>query len=388
MKSIAHALVLSASAIRGIPQRLGTSLVTVISITTVMGVLVAMLALGGGVEYLSQNGVRADRATIVSRGAQSALVSSLPRPTLASLLDKPGIKRDADGKPLATGVILMIIDGVSTRNQRSGVGLWAAGPQWNKIFPEVGVVKGRPFEPGLHEIIVSERVSGRLKHMDVGDTVQVRGSAWKIVGLYRSTSSFFDNGVIGDADTVLAAFPQSMYSTVNVVLDSPTAFATLKKAVAADPTIAADVKTEADANDAVTRGLRNILDFISYFVGSLMGLGAVCGALGSLYAAVDSRTREIATLRAIGFTSGPVVVSVLAEGMFLAVPAALLGAGIAWYLFNGHEVIASGVTFPMTVTAHLVWVSLGSALGIALIGGILPAMRAARMSVADAMRAT
>jgi putative ABC transport system permease protein len=249
-------------------------------------------------------------------------------------------------------------------------------------------VQGRLFEPGLHELIVSERVRDRLKGMDVGDTLPVRGNPWKIVGIFHSTSSFFDNGVITDVETVLAAFPQSTYTSVNVVLDSAAGFDTLKKAVAADPTLSADVKTEADANDAVTKGLRNVLDFVSYFIGSLMGLGAVCGALSSLYATVEMRTKEIATLRAIGFRSGPVVVSVLAEGMILAIPAALLGAAIAWYLFNGHVVIASGVTFPMAVTPHLVWVSLFWALAIALIGGILPSIRAAHMSVVNAMRAT
>jgi putative ABC transport system permease protein len=388
MRFISHALALSAAAIRGIPERLGTSLVTIISITTVMGVLVTMLALGEGIEFLSQNGVRTDRATVLASGAQSAMVSSLPRTAFASIADKPGIKRDAEGKPLATGVVLMVIDAVTTRNQRSGIGLWAAGAPWQKIFPELRVVEGRLFEPGLHELIVSERVRDRLKGMNVGDSVPVRGNPWKIVGVYHSTSSFFDNAVIADVETVLAAFPQSTYTSVTVVLDSASGFATLKKAVAADPTLSADVKTEAEANEAVTKGLRNVLDFVSYFIGSLMGLGAVCGALSSLYAAVEMRTGEIATLRALGFTSSPVVVSVLAEGMVLAVPAALLGAAIAWYLFNGHVVIANGVTFPMAVTPHLVWVSLAWALSIALIGGILPSIRAARMSVANAMRAT
>ena len=388
MRFISHALALSATAIRGIPERLGTSLVTIISITTVMGVLVTMLALGAGLDYLSQNGVRKDRATVISSGAQSPMVSSLPRTALASIADKPGIKRDADGKPLAVGAVLMVIDAVTTRNQRSGVGLWAASSQWQKVYPEVRVAEGRLFQPGLHELIVSERVRDRLKGMTVGDSVPFRGNRWKIVGVYHSTSSFFDNAVIADAETVLGAFPQATYTGVNVVLDSAKGFDTLKKAVAADPTLSVDVKTEAEANDTITKGLRNVLNFVSYFIGSLMGLGAVCGALSSLYAAVEMRTGEIATLRAIGFTSSPVVVSVLVEGMVLAVPAALLGAGVAWYLFNGHVVMASGVSFPMTVTPHLVWVSLAWALSIALIGGILPSIRAARMSVANAMRAT
>jgi putative ABC transport system permease protein len=133
--------------------------------------------------------------------------------------------------------------------------------------------------------------------------------------------------------------------------------------------------------------LKGLLDFISYFVGGIMAIGAICGALASLYAAVDARRREIATLRAIGFGSGPVVFSVLAESLTLALPSALLGAGIAWFLFNGHQVAAVGLTFPLTITFHSLQISIFWSLAIALVGGFLPAIRAARMPVATALRA-
>jgi putative ABC transport system permease protein len=386
MGAIRHAFLLTTAAILSIPQRLGASLVTVISITTVMGVLVSMLALGQGIEYLAQSGVRADRAAVVAKGAQSALQSSLPRSALGVILDKPGIKRDAEGKLLASGVFLTIIDGVTKQNQRAGIGLFAAGTQWHKIWPEVQVVEGRDFRPGLHELIVSERMHARFKNLGVGDDVRVQGTTWKVVGVYRSTSSFFDNSLIGDLDTVLSAFPGSPLTSVDVVLESPGAFGTLKKAIDSEPTISAELKTEAEANEQVIKGIRDLLDFVSYFIGGLMALGATCGALASLYAAVDARRAEIATLRAIGFGSWPVITSVLAEGMALAVPAALLGAGAAWLLFNGHSVLANGVTFPMTVTWHLVLVSLCWALAIALLGGILPSIRAGRTPIATALR--
>ncbi len=388
MHGIRQTLALTAAALRSIPERLGASLVTVIGITTVMGVLVTMLALGQGVEYMVKSGVRNDRAAVIASGAQSMLASSLPHEALGKVLDKPGIKRDAQGKPLASGVLFVFIDGVSKKNQRAGISVFAIGPQWRQIWTEVSLAEGRYFEPGLHELMVSERVRSRFKAMELGDTVNARGSAWKIVGVFKSTSSTFDNSLIADADTILAAFPQSSFAGIDVVLESPGAFGAFKKAVADDPTLSAQAQTEADANEAIIKGIRNLLDFVSYFIASLMGIGAVCGALSSLFAAVDTRTREIATLRAIGFGSGPVVISVLAEGMILAIPAALLGAGIAWYLFNGHVVVAVGVTFPMAVTAHLVVVSLCWSLGIALIGGFLPALRAADLPVATALRAS
>src|SRR6516225_6460940 len=197
--------------------------------------------------------------------------------------------------------------------------------------PRYSPPRGSILSAGLHELIVSDLMRKRFRHLDVGDEVRVRGTPWKIVGAYQGPKAFNDS-VIGDAETVLSAFPQSSYNVVNVWLESPKQFATFKQAVTGDPTLMVDVKTQAESNEAILRPQRQLLDFISYFIGGLMGLGAVCGALASLYAAVDARRVEIATLRAIGFRSMPVVISVLAEGLLLAIPAALLGAGIVWYL--------------------------------------------------------
>lgn len=388
MNAIRHIGLLTFAAIRSIPNRLGTSAVTVISITTVMGVLVAMLALGQGLEELVKGDVHYDQVVVLSRGAQSALQSSLPRTILSNILDKPGIKRDEQGKPLVMGAVFMFMNEVDQQNQRGTVSLYSVTPQWRKFNPELRVIQGRFFQPGLHELIVSDLMRQRFRHIDVGDEVRVRGTPWRIVGAYQSSSKAFEDSVIGDADTVLSAFPQSSYNVVNVILQSSSAFATFKNAVTSDPTLMADVKTQAEDNEAILRPQRQLLDYISYFIGGLMALGAACGALACLYATVDARTVEIATLRAIGFTAGPVVVSVLAEGMLLAIPAALLGAAIDWYLFNGHFVVAGGITFAMAVTPHLVVVALGWALAIALVGGILPSARAARLPVAAALRAT
>jgi putative ABC transport system permease protein len=386
MRAIRHIGLLTLAAVRSIPARLGTSAVTVISIATVMGVLVAMLALGQGLEELVASDVRLDQVVVLSRGAQSALQSYLPKTILDSVLDKPGIKRDDEGKPLVVGAVFMFINAVNRQNQRGTVSLYSVTPEWRKINPELHVIEGRFFRPGLHELIVSDLMRHRFRRLEVGDEVRVRGTPWKIVGAYQGAKAF-DDSVIGDADTVLSAFPESSYSVVNVILESPSAFAAFKNAVTSDPTLTVDVKTQAESNEAILKPQRQLLDFISYFIGGLMGLGAVCGALASLYATVDARKVEIATLRAIGFGALPVVVSVLAEGLLLAIPAALIGAAIDWYLFNRHIVVAGGITFPMAVTPHLIFVALCWALSIALIGGILPSIRAARLPVATALRA-
>ena len=387
MRTLRQAWLLTIASIRSIPARLSTSLITVISITTVMGVLVAMLALSEGLERFIQADIDANTVVVLARGAQSALDSSLPKTILGSIANKPGIKLDANGKPEVTATVFMFINAVSRQNQRGTVSLFSVTPEWVTINPEVHIVEGRYFRAGLQELIVSDLIRARFRHFDVGDEVRVRGTPWKIVGAYHSTATALENSVIGDADTVLAAFPQATFNVVDAVLDSPGAFAAFKNAVVSDPTLKADVKTQRESSEDIIKSRRKLLDFISFFLGGLMGLGAACGALASLYASVDARKVEIATLRAIGFGGLPVVGSVLAEGLLLAIPAALLGAAIDWYLFNKHIVVAEGITFPMAVTPHLVVIALCWALSIALLGGILPSIRAARLPVATAMRA-
>ena len=386
MHGFSHFFALTATALRSIPQRLGAALVTVISIGTVVGVLVAMLALGQGLESFSQTGVRADRVSILSNGAQTSMDSVLAIADIPKIIDKPGIRRDSQGKPLASGIVTQIIDGVTRRNQHGSIGLFAADTQWRKIWPEAHLLAGRYFQPGLHELLVSEVIRNRFKGVDLGDEVKIHGSPWKIVGIIKGNGGFFDDALIADAPTLLSALPQAPYSAVDAVLETPASFAVLKQSIASDPTLKVQVLTEAEANETVIKSMRKVLDFVSYFIGGLMATGAVCGALSSLYAAVAARTTEIATLRAIGFGAVPIIGSVLAEGLILAIPPALLGTAAAWVLFNGDVVDAGGLTFKMSVTPHLLVVSIFWALAIALIGALLPAIRAATLPVATALR--
>src|SRR3984885_5682762 len=249
MRPIRQASLLTVAAVRSIPQRLGTSLITVISITTVMGVLVAMLALSEGLEKFIKADMNADTVVVLSRGAQSALDSSLPKTILGSIATKPGIKRDANGKPEVTATVFMFINAVNRQNQRGTVSLFSVTPEWVTINPEVHIVEGRFFRAGLQELIVSDLVRARFRHFDVGDDVPIRGTPWRIVGAYHSTATALEDSVIGDADTVLATFPQATFNVVDVVLESPAAFATFKSAVVGDPTLTAEVKTEQESSE-------------------------------------------------------------------------------------------------------------------------------------------
>ena len=208
----------------------------------------------------------------------------------------------------------MFLNAVNRLNQRGTVSLFSVTPEWVTINPQLQyIVEGRFFRAGLHELIVSDLIRARFRHFDVGDEVRIRGTPWKLVGAYHSTATAIEDSVIGDADTVLATFPQATFNVVDVVLESPDAFAAFKNAVVSDPTLTAEVKTQRESSEDIIKSRRKLLDFISFFLGGLMGLGAACGALASLYASVDARMVEIATLRAIGFGGLPVVSSVLAR---------------------------------------------------------------------------
>jgi putative ABC transport system permease protein len=385
MHPLRQILALTASAIRSIPARLGASLVTVIGVTTVMAVLVALLSLGEGVTYLAGKNVRADRAVVLSKGA-SASNSFLTRANIAIIADAPGVKKDDHGKPLLTAGTLVQVDLITNDSQRGNVFL--IGFTNPAVYSEIRVVEGRYYRPGLHELIVSESVRSRYRDTGIGGHIQLHGEPWTIVGVFKDTGGFFDLNVFADGDTVLSAFGRNAFQQVVVQLDSAAAFDAFRHAVTTDPSLTVDVQTEAQNRLDTVKQLKGLLDFISYFVGGLMAIGALCGALSSLYAAVDARRREIATLRAIGFSSGPVVVSVLVEGIVLALPAAVLGAAIAWLMFNGNVISTVGLTFPLAVTPHLALISLFWAVGIALLGGLLPALRAADLPVATALRAT
>jgi putative ABC transport system permease protein len=211
---------------------------------------------------------------------------------------------------------------------------------------------------------------------------------WTIVGIFAGNDTIGDSVLRADADTVMSAFGRTAYQQATVTLNSKDAYKTFKDALTSNPAIQVEVKTGEENMKQNFGQLNTLLDFVAYFVGTVMASGAIFGALNSLYASVDARRREIATLRAIGFNSGPIIASVLIEGMALALPGAFIGAGIATLAFNGNVVDIQGLIFKLTVTPRLLIISIIWALAIGLIGGSLPAMRAGRLPVATALRAT
>jgi putative ABC transport system permease protein len=243
------------------------------------------------------------------------------------------------------------------------------------------------YRPGLHEIIASTYCVRQYQNFGVGEKQVIQGIEWLVAGnfdLGRTAGRCF---VYADAGSVLSAFGRSSYNVVNVMLQSSAAFTEFYNAIKSNPTLRVKVEREADLAEADVQQVNRILDFVSYFVGAILAVAATIGAANSLYALVDSRRREFATLRAVGFSGAPIVAATLAEAILLAIPGALLGAGLAWLFFDGLTATPMGFPFHLAVTPSLAALGIAWALGIGVLSGLLPAVRAARMPVTVALRA-
>jgi len=379
---------LTLTSLRGLRQRSGAALVTLVSVTTVVGVLVSLLAIREGTAIFQPESARKDEAVVLSRGATNGFQSVLTREAFATVIEAPGVQKGADGKPNAYAFTIVSVDALRKDGKRGAVNLIGYTAGWQRVDGDVRVVEGRLYRPALRELMVSDPIRKMYRGFNVGDRITLRGTQWTVVGVFASSDSLADSLLRADADTVMSAFGRNTYGQANVALESQASYKVFADWVTHNPALSVDVKTVADEFRQGFGQLKDVLTFVSFFIGAVMASGAVCGALNSLYASVDSRRREIATLRAVGFNSTPIIASVLIESTLLALPGALLGALIAWLLFNGNAVNTGSLIFKLSVTPHLVAISIWWALAIGLIGGSLPAVRAARSPVATALRAS
>ncbi len=378
--------------LRSIPQRLGASLVIVIGIGGVVGVLVAMLSMSTGLDKTLTATGRDDRVVILRGGANAELSSFLDRAAWTQVKYDPAVARGADGLPLASGEIIVITE-VPRRGQRTGANVTLRGVEPNgfALRPEVRILEGRRFRPGLRELIVGRGAHEQFEGLEVGRELRFRGSDWRIVGIFESGDAH-DSELWTDTQTAQSAFNRTGVSSVLVQLTDVDAFEPLKRRLTTDPQLNVDVFRERDYFGAQAAGLTRQIGFLTGIVAAIMAVGALFGALNTMYSAVSARTVEIGTLRALGFGRLPVVASVMAEAMVLSLVGGLLGAGIAYGLFNGYSVSTLGggftqVAFNFAVTPGLVLQGLVWALGIGFLGGLMPALRAARLPVTTALRA-
>jgi putative ABC transport system permease protein len=379
--------------LRSMPQRLGISAVVVIGIAVTVAVLVSVLAMAAGFGRTVAHTGRADRAIVLRGGSQAELESTISRENVLTIADAAGIRKAADGKPIASGEAVAIVS-LAQKNTgtKANVTLRGVGPKAFELRPEIKLVAGRMFQPAVRELIVGEAAVAQFKGLELGGHIVFREGEWTVVGLFNSDGDSHESEMIGDAETVLSAYRRNLFQDVVVLLDSAQSFDAFKDALTTNPTLSVEVKRETEYYAEQSKQLSRLLFFVAYVVGGIMAVGAVFGALNTMYSAVSSRALEIATLRAIGFGALPVVVSVFVEAVLLAIIGGTVGALAAWIFFNGNTVNTLGanftqVVFRLTVTPQLavsgiIWASV-----IGAVGGLFPAIRAARLPIAAALRA-
>lgn len=377
--------------LKSIPDRWGPSLVIVIGLAGVVAVFTALLAMVVGFESTLKSTGREDVALILRGGSDAELNSGLGRDQGVLIKQAPGIRKDDDGQPLASAEMMFIAE-LAKKGDKSGSNVTVRGiePKGMRLRPQVKITEGRLFETGKRELIVGAGVARQFDGARVGQTLRFRGSEWNVVGVFTSGDAN-DSELWCDVEVAATTFNRGGYSSVRAALDGPNGLQTLKDALSADPRLTVDVSTELDYYSGQTKQFRQNIGFLASVVTFIMALGAIFAALNSMYAAVAARSREIATLRAIGFGGMPVVLSVMIESLVLALIGGAIGAVVAYVLFNGFSVSTLGqnftqVVFAFKVTPALVVRGLIIAVAIGMVGGFLPAIRAARMPVTTALR--
>jgi putative ABC transport system permease protein len=379
--------------ISSLRQRIGASLVVVVGIAGVVGVLVAMLAMGEGFQSTLQQTGSDDTAIVLRGGSNAELNSVLDRDSINVILQAPGVARSADGKPVASAEqsVVANLPKRSDASVEANVPIRGVGDEAWTLRPNVKIVQGRRFKPGLRELVVGQGAMRQFAGLDVGSRLRLAGQEWSIVGEFASGDSH-DSELWGDAQTVASAYRRgSSAQSVTVRLTSPQAFDTFKAALSSDPRLKVDVSTTREYFSKQSESLTKVIRIVGITVGVIMAIGAIFGALNTMFAAIASRAREIATLRAIGFRGLPVVVSVLMETMLLALLGGVLGGLISWLIFNGYTASTLGanfsqVVFQFKVSPQLLWLGIKWAMAIGFVGGLFAAVRAARLPVTTALR--
>ncbi len=382
--------------LRAIPARAGSSLVIVIGIAGVVAVLVALLAMAQGFGVTLKATGKADRVLFLSAGVTAELSSVLAPDIVPVLRELPGIVRDAAGKPLASAEVVVITElkrGTGAQRADVNVSLRGIEPAGLTLRPEVKLIEGRWFTPGLREITVGKGAANQFEGVKLGSTLKFRGSEWTVVGTFASGGDAHESELWTDADTARSAFGRgNSASSIIAQLSSPAAIEPLRAVIKADPRLQVDATPELEYFASQSKQFTQQIGVLTGVVATIMAIGALFGALNSMYSAVSTRQVEIATLRAIGFGGLSVVLSVLAEAMLLALSGGVLGALIAYALFNNMSVSTLGanftqVAFNFAVTPSLMEKGLSWALLIGLLGGLPPALKAARQPVVEALRA-
>lgn len=387
MSSTRQILAVAGIGLRTIPQRLGPSLVVVVGMACVVAVTVSILSLSTGFMRTMSSTGRPDRALVLSRNAQYEGASAITRDNVPVIADAPGIRKGGDGKPIVSADSFA---SVAVTKKSNGLDFFidirGIGPTGLALRPEIKLINGRLFRPATHELIVGKSAQTAFEGLELGSKVPMPDGDWTVTGTFESGGSAFESGMLADAETLMSGLRATTFKSMTALLTDAGAFNQFKTALTTNPTLAVDVLRETDYLAVQSRDLNRFLIVVAYLVGGVMGLGALFGALNTLYSAVSTRSTEIATLRVFGFGAGAILFSVLLEALLLSLLGAAIGALLAWLAFNGNLHAAGSLVFRLTVTPQLAALGIAFACAVGLLGGLFPALRAARVPVAVALR--
>lgn len=378
--------------LRNLPQRWGSSAATVFGVAGVVLVFIGVLSIGVGFRATLQGTGDPESVIVMRSGTSSEMSSIIGLVDTRIVAQAPGIARDEDG-PLVSAELFVIVD-VPKRSTGTdaNVPLRGVSPQAFDVRDDFGIVEGRRFEPGRNEVIVGQGARQEFAGLEVGETLRWGQNEWTVVGVFE-TGGVEDSEIWADAKVLQPAYRRgNSFQSVSLRLQDAASFDELKDALTTDPRLDVMVERKSEWYAGQSEMLANMITVLGVVIGGLMGFGAVFGALNTMYTAVSTRTREIATLRALGFGTLPVMASVLFEAVVLAAAGGVIGAVAAYLAFNGFQASTlnwqsfSQVTFAFAVTPPLMIGGLVYALLMGFVGGLFPAWRAARLPVSTALR--
>jgi len=393
MNWFAQVAALVGLSIRTLRARLGSAAAAIFGIAGVVAVLVGVLSIGEGFKRVMVSTGSPDTAIVLRSGADSEMTSVMLRADAPVIEAAPGVAR-AGGKPLVSPELFVVVD-LPKRSTATmaNVPLRGVHPAGFAVRPEVKVTAGRPFAWGRNEVIVGRAAQSQFANTEIGSELHLGQNVWTVVGVFEAKGSISESELWADAEVLAPAYRRGeSFQTAMVKLASPGSFQQFKDALTSDPRVSLRIERETDYYAGQSRTLRFIVTGLAFVISSLMGLAALFGALNTMYTAVAARSREIATLEAIGFGGMAVMVSVILEALFLALVGGLIGAIGAYLAFDGYRTATmnwqtfSQVAFAFDVTPALMMGAILYALVIGAVGGLFPAIRAARLPVSLALR--
>jgi putative ABC transport system permease protein len=379
--------------VRSVKARWTSTIVAVAGIAGTVGVFIAMLSLARGFKATLVSSGSADNALITRAGATSEMTSGVPIDSVKVIQDAPGIARGAGGPLLTSEAVLMAPIPLISTGTDANVELRGVSPNVLEIRRNIKIIEGRMFTPGVSELVVGKNATSTYSGLTLGNTIGLGTIRWQVVGVFDAGGSSFDSEVWGDAHLLNGAYkrPDTLSQSVTVHLTSPAALQQLKDSLTSDPRLNVDVTREIDYYAKQSTRMTTLITTLGGFVAAIMAIGAVFGALNTMYSAVAERGREIATMRALGFGAVAVVLSFSIEALLIS----FVGGGIACLAvlpLNGLTTSTmnfqtfSNLAFAFKITPELLAKGIFFALTMGLIGGLLPAVRAARLPVATALR--